>query len=92
MKKGYENVYSVCILFSMQFQTIKEVIRIADYTIYGLHELRKLSKANFLKIRELEKTNETIDVSLELFLAREQDVAICDALAIKQEEADRGKK
>ena len=71
---------------------LKGVIRIADYTIYGLHELRKLSKANFLKIRELEKTNETIDVSLELFLAREQDVAICDALAIKQEEADKRKK
>ena len=68
------------------------MIRIADYTIYGLHELRKLSKANFLKIRELEKTNETIDVSLELFLAREQDVAIRDALAIKQEEEDKRKK
>lgn len=76
----------------MQFQTRKEVIRIADYTIYSLHELRKLSKANFLKIRELEKTNETIDVSLELFLAREQDVAIRDALAIKQEEEDKRKK
>lgn len=67
------------------------MIRIADYTIYSLHELRKLSKENFLKIRELEKTNETIDVSLELFLAREQDVAIRDALAIKQEEEDKRK-
>ena len=64
----------------------------ADYSIYSLSELRKLSKANFLKIRELEKTNETIDVSLELALAREQDVAIRDALAIKQEEADKRKK
>lgn len=64
----------------------------ADYTIYSLSELRKLSKANFLKIRELEKTNKTIDVSLELSLAREQDVAIRDALAIKQEEADKRKK
>ena len=64
----------------------------ADYTIYSLSELRKLSKANFLKIRNLERTNETIDVSLELFLAREQDVAIRDALAIKQEEADKRKK
>lgn len=62
-----------------------------DYTIYSLYELRKLSKANFLKIRELEKTNETIDVSLELSLAREQDVAIRDALAIKQEEEDKRK-
>ena len=64
----------------------------ADYSIYSLSELRKLSKANFLKIRELERTNETIDVSLELSLAREQDVAIRDALAIKQEEADKRKK
>lgn len=64
----------------------------ADYTIYSLSELRKLSKANFLKIRELEKINETIDVSLELSLAREQDVAIRDALAIKQEEAEKRKK
>ena len=64
----------------------------ADYPIYSLPELRKLSKANFLKIRELERTNETIDVSLELSLAREQDVAIRDALAIKQEEADKRKK
>ncbi len=64
----------------------------ADYTIYSLSELRKLSKANFLKIRELERINETIDVSLELSLAREQDVAIRDALAIKQEEADKRKK
>ena len=64
----------------------------ADYTIYSLSELRKLSKANFLKIRELEKTNETIDVSLELSHAREQDVAIRDALAIKQEKADKRKK
>lgn len=64
----------------------------ADYTIYSLSELRKLSKANFLKIRELEKTNETIDVSFEFSLAREQDVAIRDALAIKQEEADKRKK
>ena len=64
----------------------------ADYTMYGLPELRKLSKANFLKIRELEKTSETIDVSFELALAREQDVAIRDALAIKQEEADKRKK
>ena len=64
----------------------------ADYTIYSFPELRKLSKANFLKIRELEKANETIDVSLELSLAREQDVAIRDALAIKQEEADKRKK
>ena len=64
----------------------------ADYTIYSLPELRKLSKENFLKIRELEKNNETIDVSLELSLAREQDVAIRDALAIKQEEADKRKK
>ena len=64
----------------------------ADYTIYSLSELRKLSKENFLKIRELERTNETIDVSLELSLAREQDVAIRDALAIKQEEADKRKK
>lgn len=64
----------------------------ADYTIYSLSELRKLSKANFLKIRELERTNEAIDVSLELSLAREQDVAIRDALAIKQEEADKRKK
>ena len=64
----------------------------ADYTMYSLSELRKLSKENFLKIRELEKTNETIDVSLELALAREQDVAIRDALAIKQEEADKRKK
>ena len=64
----------------------------ADYSIYSLPELRKLSKANFLKIRELERTNETIDVSLELSLAREQDVAIRDALAIKQEEADKRKK
>lgn len=91
MKKGYENVYSVCILFLMS-SSRKEVFRIADYTIYSLHELWKLSKANFLKIRELEKTNETINVSLELFLAREQDVAICDALAIKQEEENKGKK
>ena len=64
----------------------------ADYSIYSLPELRKLSKANFLKIRELERTNETIDVSLELSLAREQDVAIRDALAIKQEEAEKRKK
>ena len=64
----------------------------ADYTIYSLLELLELSKANFLKIRELEKTNETIDVSLELSLAREQDVAIRDALAIKQEEEDERKK
>ena len=64
----------------------------ADYTIYSLPELRKLSKENFLKIRELEKANETIDVSLELSLAREQDVAIRDALAIKQEEAEKRKK
>ena len=64
----------------------------AHYTMYSLPELRKLAKANFLKIRELEKTNETIDVSLELSLAREQDVAIRDALAIKQEEADKRKK
>ena len=64
----------------------------ADYTIYSLPELRKLSKENFLKIRELEKTNETIDISLELSHAREQDVAIRDALAIKQEEADKRKK
>lgn len=64
----------------------------ADYTIYSLLELLKLSKANFLKIRELEKTSETIDVSLELSLAREQDVAIRDALAIKQEEEDERKK
>lgn len=64
----------------------------ADYTIYSLPELRKLSKANFLKIRELEKTNETIDVSLELAFAKEQDVAIRDALAIKQEEAEKKKK
>ena len=64
----------------------------ADYTIYSLSELRKLSKANFLKIRELEKTNETIDVSLELSLTREEDVAIRDALAIKQEEAEKRKK
>lgn len=64
----------------------------ADYTMYNLPELRKLSKANFLKIRELEKTNETIDVSLELAFAREQDVAIRDALAIKQEEANKRKK
>lgn len=64
----------------------------ADYTMYSLSELRKLSKENFLKIRELEKTNETIDVSLELSQAREQDVAIRDALAIKQEEADKRKK
>lgn len=54
----------------------------ADYTIYSLHELRRLSKANFLKIRELEKTNETINVSLELPLAREQDVAICDLFPV----------
>lgn len=40
----------------------------ADYTMYSLPELRKLSKANFLKIQELEKTNETIDVSFELLL------------------------
>ena len=64
----------------------------ADYIMYSLPELRKLSKANFLKIRELEKTNETIDVSLELAFAREQNVAICDALAIKQEKADKRKK
>ena len=64
----------------------------ADYTIYSLPELRKLSKANFMKIRELEKTNEIIGVSFELSLAREQDVAIRDALAIKQEEADKRKK
>ena len=64
----------------------------ADYTMYSLSELRKLSKENFLKIRELEKTNETIDVSFELSQAREQDVAIRDALAIKQEEADKRKK
>lgn len=64
----------------------------ADYTIYSLPELRKLSKKNFLKIRELEKTNKTIDVSLELSLAREQDTAICDALAIKQEKADKRKR
>ena len=64
----------------------------ADYTMYSLPELRKLSKSNFLKIRELESSNETIDVSLELSLAREQDVAIRDALAIKQEEADKRKK
>lgn len=64
----------------------------ADYTIYSLSELRKLSKENFLKIRKLEKTNETIDVSFELSFAREQDVAIRDALAIKQEEADKKKK
>lgn len=91
MKRGYGNVYSVCILFSMP-SSQKEVNRMADYTIYSLSELRKLSKANFLKIRELEKTNETVDVSLELSLAREQDVAIRDALAIKQEEADKRKK
>ena len=78
--------------FSMPSQTRKEVNQMADYTIYSLPELRKLSKENFLKIRELEKTNETIDVSLELALAREQDVAIRDALAIKQEEADKRKK
>ena len=64
----------------------------ADYIMYSLPELRKLSKANFLKIRELEKTNETIDASLELSFAREQDVAIRDALAIKQEKADKRKK
>lgn len=64
----------------------------ANYTIYSLPELRKLSKENFLKIRELEKTNETIDVSFELSLAREQDVAIRDALAIKQEKAEKRKK
>ncbi len=64
----------------------------ADYTIYSLSELRKLSKANFLKIRKLEKASETIDVSLELAFAREQDVAIRDALAIKQEETDKRKK
>lgn len=64
----------------------------ADYTMYSLSELRKLSKENFLKIRELEKSNETIDVSFELSQAREQDVAIRDALAIKQEEADKRKK
>lgn len=64
----------------------------ADYTMYSLPELRKLSKANFLKIRKLEKTNETIDVSLELSLAKEQDVAICDALAVKQEKAGKRKK
>lgn len=63
----------------------------ADYTMYSLPELRKLSKANFPKIQELEKTNETIDVSLELSLAKEQDVAIRNALAIKQEEADKRK-
>ena len=27
----------------------------ADHTMYSLPKLRKLSKANFLKIRELEK-------------------------------------
>lgn len=64
----------------------------ADYTIYSLPELRKLSKENFLKIRELEKTNETIDVSSELAFAREQDVAIRDALAIKEEQAKKRKK
>ena len=64
----------------------------ADYTMYSLPELRKLSKENFLKIRELESSNETIDVSLELSLAREQDIAIRDALAIKQEKADKRKK
>jgi len=64
----------------------------ADYTMYSLSELRKLSKANFLKILKLEKASETIDVSLELAFAREQDVAIRDALAIKQEEADKRKK
>mgnify|MGYP006934494415 CR=1 FL=1 len=64
----------------------------ADYTMYSLSELRKLSKENFLKIRELEKSNEMIDVSFELSQAREQDVAIRDALAIKQEEADKRKK
>lgn len=64
----------------------------ADYTMYSLSELRKLSKENFLKIRELEKSNETIDVSFELSQAREQDVAIRDALAIKQEETDKRKK
>ena len=64
----------------------------ADYTMYSLSELRKLSKENFLKIRELEKSNETIDVSFELSQVREQDVAIRDALAIKQEEADKRKK
>ena len=57
----------------------------ADYTMYGLPELRKLSKANFLKIQKLKTLNETIDISLELSLAREQDVAIRNALAIKQE-------
>ena len=60
----------------------------ADYTMYSLSELRKLSKENFLKIRELEKSNEMIDVSFELSQAREQDVAIRDALAIKQEEKE----
>ena len=70
----------------------KEVDKMADYTMYSLPKLRKLSKANFLKIRELEKTNETIDVSLELSFAREQDVAIRDALAIKQEKANKRKK
>ena len=64
----------------------------ADYTMYSLPELRELSKANFLKIRELEKANETIDVSLELSFSREQDVAIRDALAIKQEKAEKRKK
>ena len=64
----------------------------ADYTMYSLPELRRLSKANFLKIRELEKANETIDVSLELSLAREHDIAIRDALAIKQEKAEKRKK
>lgn len=64
----------------------------ADYTMYSLSELRKLSKENFLKIRELEKSNEMIDVSFELSQAREQDVAIRDALAIKQEETDKRKK
>ena len=64
----------------------------ADHTMYSLPELQKLSKANFLKIQKLKTLNETIDVSLELSLAREQDVAICDALAVKQEKAGKRKK
>lgn len=64
----------------------------ADHTMYSLPELRKLSKANFLKIQKLKTLNETIDVSLELSLAREQDVAIRNALAIKQEKAGKRKK
>ena len=64
----------------------------ADHTMYSLPELWKLSKANFLKIQKLQTLNETIDVSLELSLAREQDVAIRNALAIKQEKAGKRKK